>query len=483
MARESQWLQIWLIVFVMLTIILGVTTFLFWKQYEKKAEEAASAVAAKETADQSETKAQGEMNRIKQDFLGQPPTATIDTCQEEFNKDKETFGVAYPGQNWNYHTGLSHLYDVIENKNQSLAAALESKAAVEAQVAAMKKSFDTDLAKQTQRADASGDNLVKEQAAYQDSLQKNRVVTNQVQDVLATSEEARKKIEEDLKKQLQDLQSEMNDVSDVNKQLIQDIEKGRRPVFELSDGKVVRVDQRHGIVWLNLGRADALSRQTTFSVYPAETNDVTKAVGKAKIEVTQVLGDHLAEARITEDDIANPIMPGDLIHTMVWAPGEKEHFALLTGMDIDGDGRSDLDLIRNIISMNGGVVDCYINELDENFPREGAMTVKTRYLVEGDEPDVDSTEEIRAKTMLKIQAHSDMITDAENLGLRKIQLRELLARMGWKRQTSVIQLGVGAPVEQFKPLPPEGGPRESSGAVSPLFQPRRPPGAGRDTTY
>ena len=38
MARESQGLQIALIVLVMLTIIFGVTSFLFWKQYDNQCE-------------------------------------------------------------------------------------------------------------------------------------------------------------------------------------------------------------------------------------------------------------------------------------------------------------------------------------------------------------------------------------------------------------------------------------------------------------
>ncbi len=35
MARENQGLQIGLIIFVMLTIVLGVTTYLFFRQYEE----------------------------------------------------------------------------------------------------------------------------------------------------------------------------------------------------------------------------------------------------------------------------------------------------------------------------------------------------------------------------------------------------------------------------------------------------------------
>ena len=43
MARENQGLQIALIIFVMLTIILGVTTFIFYRQYEEAAIKAGEA--------------------------------------------------------------------------------------------------------------------------------------------------------------------------------------------------------------------------------------------------------------------------------------------------------------------------------------------------------------------------------------------------------------------------------------------------------
>jgi len=44
MARENQGLQIFLISFIMLTIILGVTTFLFYKQAEEEGIAAAKAI-------------------------------------------------------------------------------------------------------------------------------------------------------------------------------------------------------------------------------------------------------------------------------------------------------------------------------------------------------------------------------------------------------------------------------------------------------
>ena len=105
------------------------------------------------------------------------------------------------------------------------------------------------------------------------------------------------------------------------------------------------VDQRRGVVWINLGRADGLQPLTTFSVYPEKPTSVTKESAKASIEVTAIRGEHEAEARIMPGDtskLADPIMPRDKIYSPVWSRGTKKHFALAGFMDIDGDGRSDL---------------------------------------------------------------------------------------------------------------------------------------------
>ena len=68
----------------------------------------------------------------------------------------------------------------------------------------------------------------------------------------------------------------------------------------------------------------------------------------------------MAEARVTEDDATNPILTGDRIYSQVWQPGKKLHFALTGLIDLDGDTRSDMQLARELIELNGGVVDAYV---------------------------------------------------------------------------------------------------------------------------
>ena len=153
--------------------------------------------------------------------------------------------------------------------------------------------------------------------------------------------------------------------------------------FEVADGRISWVNQ-NGTVWINLGTADSLRRQVTFSVFDADLHDAAKASKKGSIEVTRLLGDHMAEARITNDDPTNPILTGDNIYSQIWHRGKKLHFALTGVIDIDGDGQSDMQLARDLIELNGGVVDAY---LDDDGKVQGEITANTRYLVSGEAPE------------------------------------------------------------------------------------------------
>ncbi|GAH89389.1 unnamed protein product, partial [marine sediment metagenome] len=206
---------------------------------------------------------------------------------------------------------------------------------------------------------------------------------------------------------LQQTNTRLAKLAQLNKKKTEKLEALVKETFDVPDGKILLVNQRYGTVWINLGRADALSRQVTFSVYPADSSNLAKIGKKASIEVTQILGEHRAEARVIEDRVSDPIMPGDVIHTPVWSPGEQKQFALAGFMDIDGDGKSDQHIVRNLITMNGGLVDC---ETDAEGKRQGKMTINTRFLVLGEAPGAKGKPGV-------IQGYTKMIGDAEKLGI------------------------------------------------------------------
>jgi hypothetical protein len=213
---------------------------------------------------------------------------------------------------------------------------------------------------------------------------------------------------------------------------------------------------QNGTVWINLGSSDSLRRQVTFSVFDGDRHDAEKATKKGSIEVTRVLEAHLSEARITEDDPTNPILPGDMIYSQVWHRGKKLRFALTGIIDIDNDGQSDMDLARQLIELNGGVVDAYVKP---DATVEGTITANTKYLVLGEFP--NSPTEVALQ-----KPWEDMHVEARDLGVETISLTEFLNQMGYRPQERTVQLGAGASARDF-PARPEAG-------AATRFRPRTP---------
>ncbi len=146
---------------------------------------------------------------------------------------------------------------------------------------------------------------------------------------------------------------------------------------------------------------------------------------------------------------------------------EKKRFAITGFCDLDGDGRSDIEQVRQLIELNGGIIDAWTDDKGEI---QGEISINTRYLVLGDQPGDRGA----AGT---IAGFTKMVTSAEKLGIQKIPLPDLLQRMGWKNQTPVVRYGAGANPADFKAKAPEGA-RTSTGNVSDIFRPRTPPRSG-----
>ena len=184
------------------------------------------------------------------------------------------------------------------------------------------------------------------------------------------------------------------------------------------------------------------------------------------------MGPHLSEARVTDDKPGNPIVRGDVIWTPIWAPGKRIHFALAGTLDLDGDGKSDLDRVRHIITSNGAVVDAY---QDATGKIEGTISPDTTYLVVGLPPDEKSARDFRKN-------YTAMLDQARNNIVKQIKLSDLLDRMGYRETNHVTRYGAAANPIDFRPKAPDEGARVSKTPISPLFEPRQPP-RGMRTAY
>ncbi|MEN6492676.1 MAG: hypothetical protein ABFD16_00170 [Thermoguttaceae bacterium] len=473
MARENQGLHIALIIFVGLTLVLAGTTFMFFRKFEEatvKAKTNQDTAQADRLKAESAEKDNTELKRI----IGFGATDKMDSIHEEVNKEMETYAANFQDTTRDYRKVLKFLFEVIRKKDSSLAetqAMLQDEKTKRELVEAAKQS-------QVDQFKAAQDAAQKDLVGERDKFNQDREATNQQKTELAQKlDKAQKEavaMVDKIKQNLDERQKQIRALSDTVKNRSDQLAAVTRTTFEDADGKVRWVSQRNGTVWINLGQADGLTRQTTFAVFPAEASDMAKAEKKAGIEITQILGDHLAEARVVDDKITNPILPGDLIYTPIWSPGEHLSFALTDGMDVDGDGKSDLEIVRNLITMAGGVVTA---ELSEAGKRSGKIDTNTRYLIKGRMHDENTPAEVRKE-------RGKMIDEANKLGVQQVELAELLNRMGWKNQTPVVRYGPGANPEGFRPQPPSDRvPPTSRGSVSPVFQPRKPPRSPTGNAY
>jgi hypothetical protein len=332
----------------------------------------------------------------------------------------------------NYHTFTDGLLTALNKKNASASDAMEqSKNAERARDQVAK-----DEAARTNAAVAAAEKAATDYKQASDTFVADRArieeeqskFTSQLTSVKTDAKTSVQKVSDEkeaLLKQITTLRA-------TNQRLVEELEKYKNKMAGLKeqpDGHIMRVDQRLRMVWIDVGRNDGLLRQTTFAVYDHNENGASTTKPKGRIEVVNV-EEHLSEGRILEDMPSNPIITGDVIETPAWSPGQRIHFALAMKMDINKDGVDDYDLVKNIILMNGGVIDA---ELRPDGTRLGQIDPNTRYFVVGERPNEHTTKDVQNKFTAFDQ-------DRANLSIPKIQVSELLGMMGWKAEERTVEL-------------------------------------------
>jgi hypothetical protein len=469
-ARESQGLQVALILFVMVTVVLAVTTYLYFRRAEENVQKyLAKADEAKREKDTTlklqfenqilkhilgyERKTEAELASIKQSLAG---NKEIEQILEAYDKHMKMYGAGYQGQDLSYTTLPEHLIAAVNARNKNLvdADALaknlerereEVRRAEAARAAKAEESLvavQSDLASEREKFNAERTRIQEETAKIAKLLpQKNELIAK-------TTSEAQAK-QEDMARQL----SQVSTLLESEKERRAKLEKefGFGDVIERPDGEVKLVNSRANTVWIDLGSADGVDKQMTFSVIDQNETGVTKSKIKGRIEITRVMDQHSSEARILEEaDLANPIMQGDKIYSPSFRKGRKIRFALAGLMDIDNDGKSDQTQVKSLITMNGGIVDA---ELLEDGSIAGKLTPDTRFLVKGERP--------TDKTNLKqIEGFTTITGEATRLGIETMTLETLLDRMGYVPDRRVV---------------PMSRPSATGDAQSDTFRPRTAP--------
>jgi hypothetical protein len=477
-ARESQGLQISLIVFVLLWLLASVVAFVFVRKANQETARAETAEAAS-SKDKTDRKTMEDERGQLMVYIGLTAGEKIDAAKDAWEKDMkstEAYGVTnLPPDQKTYKKLVEGLQTVVKSRNAQLAKQ-------EGEFRQAKTTFD-DKTKEYQDQIASltqdKDNALAEYLkARNDIGAQVTSLNNDKKELVAQTGERAQQIEQ-LKTQMDSKVGEVNKkLTDVAQQLkfkTDDFNKiaGTFKINANPDGKIIWVNERDRVVFINLGSADGLKKRVTFSVFDPSTTDVSAlpeknadgspvtkdkqtvsdARKKGAIEVINVTQPHMAECRILSDSTTSPLLPGDLVFTPIWRPGKQDHFAFVGMMDVDGDGKPDRERIHDLIRANGAIIDA---EIDEKGNMVGEVTPATRYVVKG------STESVANQT-----GTNKLIEDATRLGVEAVDLAKFLDMMGYTpaleddrivRGHSPTAPSAGEPASNFRPrVPPERG--------------------------
>jgi len=459
-ARQDQGLVFTLIAFVILFIVAFVAAYVGWKSYGESETHVAELQNQLNSANSAVAKNQGEKEQLAT-WMGVGQFDSVEDVEKTVQQDMTHYGANFDESRRSYRNIVEYLAKENESISSRLATATDKLKQTNDRLLAVEAEKEKQVAQYGAQMKAAGEDAAAQRASFKKDRDSLEAKKQELLDNLAQQEAKYEKQITDLNTQLKDVRENLTKSERAKDNLLAEVSKSADS-FEVPDGRIAWVNQ-DGTVWINLGSADALRRQITFSVLGADNQDPAKAESKGSIEVTKVLGDHMAEAHITADDPRDPILTGDQIYSQVWHRGKKLRFALCGIIDLDGDGHSDMKMARDLIELNGGVVDAY---LDDDGTVQGEITVNTRYLVLGTFP-----QEARQAAMQT--GWETMSSDAKTNGVEVITLDKFLNQIGYAPDDRMVRLGAGARAADFPPQPEAGAiPSGPRGAMP--FRPRSP---------
>ncbi len=456
-ARDDSVIRGSLIACLILLVLSAAMNFFFWNQAnlaattEAAAKDRLSKIESdiKTKNDQAQvlkqmlgvgTMTKDELELLKQSASGDPDMQAI---EQQFVKDMSLLSGA-DAENPSYPKVPEFLMNTIRSRNEQYKEALANvaeikkqadsdvKIARDAQVKAEKDSEELQKQLDKERSQFAQDReaMNKEKEDTADRLTKVTQEFNKFRNVAAAELAKEKRQSEQLTTTIATQKLELNQL--------------RSDQFESVQGKIRYV--RGETVTVNLGSKDALRPGVTFGVIDGDETRLQDAKKKATIQITRILGDHLAEARVVaRPDIKHPIIPDDLIYSPFWAPGRRVKIALAGDIDIDGDKRPDNEQFKGMVKAAGAEV---VAEISASGIVQGTLDASVRFLVidEKSEGNIDSEEDAA-----KIAAIGKIKARAAELGLTVIPAWKLQAYLRTIDDTLTTPLGSATRAGDFEP--------------------------------
>jgi len=456
-ARDDSVIRGSLIASLIFLVLSFALNFFLWKQADVASTEAAKVnerlastnADLKKMRDQTELMkvmlGQGSMSEAEFDMLKQSSSgdAEMEAIEQQYVKDMALFGADVDAQSRNYSKLPEFLMSTIRSRNDQFRKATED-------VQRIRQQADNDIAnarKAQQVAEQNALDLQKKLDSEKELFVQDRERMNQEKEKTRDSLTKLTQEYQNLNRQKLEETSMLTRKKDQLQSTIEtqkyQLNQLRSDGFESTQGRIRFV--RGDIVTINLGSGDALRPGVTFGVIAGDETRLKDAKVKATIQVTRILDEHLAEARVVaRPEIKYPIITNDQIYSPFWAPGRKVKIALAGEIDIDGDGRPDNEAIKGMVQAAGAEV---VAEVSSAGNVRGQLDATVRFLVVDDKAD-EREEDLDPA---KVKAIGDIKARANELGLTIIPAWKLQAYLKTINDTLTTPLGSAARAEDFEP--------------------------------
>ncbi len=279
-ARENQGLQIGLIVFVTLTLLLSVTTFVFFRNYQSEQQRSKDADTKATDARTAESKAKSERDQLMQ-YMGYAANDKIETVTDAWTKDMKsaaTYGIAnLPADQQNYKKLVSELQSVVRKRTDQVAKADADLRQAQENFNAKIKDFEDNKQKLTEDKEQALASYLTERRTISDQNTALTTGKKQLADDLIKKDAEKQQITAAKDTEIASMQKELAKSQTQITNFAEDINAlhGKFNVNANPDGKIVWVNQRDRLVYINLGTEDRLRKRVTFSVFDPSTTDVS----------------------------------------------------------------------------------------------------------------------------------------------------------------------------------------------------------------
>jgi len=409
--RTVTTLSIALIVFVMLTFVLAVTTYLFFKQRMDEQLRREDAVKEANGLRENLLAAQGEAGKLRE-IIGVQPEETIEQVETGFNELLQRDFSDFNRQPRSYLTLTAWLREQFRTWAGETGTADAKAKQAEAEAERIRKQAEEAVAAARKDAEAARQQQSAEKQDFDDKWKRHE---GELRSLLAEKEKAEKQVEafnllvteidkaeqwlppevqrefrarptqEKLDVVYKELRDRRKEIERQNK-LLATLRVADRAMQEQVlaatpgddridgfDGRVVSVDAGDRTAMVSFSSTSGMRPGLVLSVFdPADPRPKASA-RKGVLEVTAVEGATRARVRIRQDSARNPILAGDGVASSLWSAGTSPEVVIAGFVNLDDDAEPDLDALVGAVQRTGArVVD--------------KLTASTTYVVDAGRP-------------------------------------------------------------------------------------------------